>query len=69
MLAEINEFGKFVKKALIDMDKSQTWLIDEIHKKLPNKYVDRSNLGKILKGKLNSPDIVTAINEIISEHT
>lgn len=68
-MAEINDIGKTVKKALIDMDKSQKWLIEELHKILPDKYIDRSNLSKIFRGKLNSPEIVTAINEIIKERT
>lgn len=59
------DFGKEVKKRLIDMDKSQKWLIDELHKRLPHKYIDRSNLNKILKGEYNSPEIVSAIKKII----
>lgn len=45
--------------------KTQTWLIEEVKKKLPNKYLDSSNLYKIMTGELNSPEIVAAINEIL----
>ena len=51
---------KIVKKALIDMDKTQGWLIDEV-KRRSGLYFDSSYLGKVLRGEAKSTRITTAI--------
>lgn len=61
----LTEYGISVKVKLMKQSKTQTWLIEEVKKKLPNKYLDSSNLYKIMTGELNSPEIVAAINEIL----
>ena len=65
MLRKLTEYGKTVKITLIELGQTQSWLISEIKKKLPDKYVDSSNLGKIFTGEINSPEIISAINEIL----
>ena len=68
----ITDFGKEIKKRLIDMDKSQKWLIEQVSSET-GLYFDRSYIHKIMTGKLVSPKIVSAIckvldiSEIISE--
>lgn len=62
----LTEYGKSVKKRLIEMDKSQAWLIEQLKRKT-GKFVDSSLLNKILTGKSNSSTIISAINELISE--
>ena len=59
-----NEFDKQIKKRLIDMDKSQVWLIEQV-KVRTGLYFDSSYLWKIANGVLNTPHIVTAIREIL----
>lgn len=59
------EYGIAVKVELFKRSKTQNWLIEEVKKILPNKYLDTSNLNKILTGRLNSPEIVTAIDSIL----
>lgn len=62
----LTEYGKSVKKRLIEMDKSQEWLIEQLKRKT-GKFVDSSLLNKILTGKSNSSTIISAINELINE--
>lgn len=62
--ARATDFGKEVKKRLIDMDKKQTWLIEEVRART-GLYFDDSYLSKILTGKLSTPGIIHAIREIV----
>jgi hypothetical protein len=59
------EYGIAVKVELLKRSKTQNWLIEEVKKILPNKYLDTSNLNRIMTGELNSPEIVAAINEVL----
>jgi hypothetical protein len=58
------DYGKEVKKKLIELDKSQTWLIEQVKEKT-GMFVDSSVLNKVLTDRLNSKPIITAINEIL----
>lgn len=58
------EYAKTVKKKLIDMDKSQAWLINQITEKT-GLYMDDGYISKIFRGKNNPPKIIAAINEIL----
>ena len=60
----ITPFGKSVKHRLLDIDKDQNWLIEQV-KKETDLYFDRSYLHKIMTGKLNTPNIKKAIIEIL----
>lgn len=57
-------FGKAIKKKLVDLDKNQSWLIEQVcvHTGL---YFDGSYLHKIMSGKLETPKVVQAIREIL----
>ena len=57
-------FGKEIKKRLVDIDKTQDWLIDQVANKT-GLYFDGSYLHKVMTGKLNTPRIVQAIKEIL----
>lgn len=57
-------FGKRVKIRLIEIEKSQRWLIDEITKRT-GLFVDSSYLCKIFNGERNAPRVVQAIREIL----
>lgn len=61
----MSNFGKKVKKALIDIDKNQAWLIEEIKAKT-SLYFDSSYMHKILSGKNKNPTIVDAICSILN---
>ena len=58
------DFGKTVKKRLIDLDKTQKWLMEQIADKT-GLYVDGFYLYKILTGQRNAPKITAAIMEIL----
>lgn len=57
-------FGKAIKKRLIDLDKPQKWLIEQVRENT-GLYFDDSYLHKIVTGKLATPRIVDAITEIL----
>lgn len=63
-MRKANDFGKRVKIRLIEMDRTQAWLITEVRKKT-GKYVDTSYMWKILNGVAATPGIVNAIREIL----
>lgn len=61
---KLTPYGKAVKKRLIDLDKPQTWLIEQV-KERTEMYCDSSLLYKLSTGQLNVPKIRTAVNEIL----
>lgn len=64
-MPQFTEFGKEVKKKLIDIGQTQEWLIEEVKTKT-GLYFDSSYLHKILVGKIATPKIVQAIQDIIN---
>ena len=64
LVAKFTNFGKTIKKALIDLDKNEVWLIEQV-KERTNLYFDNSYLYKIKTGQHSTPSIVTAICEIL----
>lgn len=64
-LVKICEFGKAVKKRLIDMEQSQAWLIEQVKEKT-GLYFDSSYMHRILTGAAKSQKIVRAICEVLS---
>ena len=63
-MAKLSAFGKDIGKRLIDLDKPQIWLIEEVRNKT-GLYFDNSYLYKIKTGKLTTPKVVQAIREIL----
>ena len=62
---QLTAYGKQVKIKLVELDRTQAWLIEQVKKILPNKYLDTSKLYKIMTGELNSKDIQSAINQVL----
>lgn len=58
------DFKKKVKYRLIDLEKSQKWLEEEISKRT-GLFVDASYLNKIYNGERSAPKIRSAICEIL----
>lgn len=58
------DFGKEVKKKLVDIDRTQAWLAQEITKKT-GLYMDSSRMSKICCGVDRSPKVIAAIREIL----
>ena len=63
-MTKLCDFGKEIKKRLIDIDKNQEWLISEVQKDT-DLYFDSSYMHKILIGKLSTPSIVSSIRKIL----
>lgn len=63
-VAKITPFGKEIKKRLLDIDRDQNWLIEKVAD-ATGLYFDRSYLHKIMTGKLNTPGVIKAIQEIL----
>ena len=63
-MAQATAFGKAIKTRLIDMDKKQSWLIEQVKERTGLDF-DDAYLWKITRGKLKTPSIVTAIQEIL----
>lgn len=61
----MSDFGKEVKKKLIDIGKTQNWLMDQVMQKT-GLYLDSGYLYKILTGRRAAPKITAAIREILS---
>lgn len=61
----ITDYGKAVKKRLIDLDMSQVELMNKVREKT-GLYVDSPYLSRIFNGQRNAPKIVAAINEILN---
>lgn len=64
-MAKTSDFGKEVKIRLVEMEKSQAWLIEQVKEKT-GLYFDDSYLWKINAGMIATPSIVAAIREILS---
>lgn len=63
-MAQFTEFGRNVKKSLIDVGKTQNWLMGRI-KDSTGLFVDSGYLYKILTGQREAPKIVQAIRDIL----
>lgn len=64
-MAKITEYGRKIKLSLMDAEKTQTWLISEVHQRT-GLYFDDSYLYRIMYGTLRTPKIIAAINEILN---
>lgn len=63
-MAKLCDFGKEIKKRLVDIDRNQEWLISQV-KADTGLYFDSSYLYRILVGKIATPKIVSSIRRIL----
>lgn len=63
-MAQLTVFGKDIGKRLIDLERPQVWLIDQVRQRT-GLYFDDSYLYKIKTGQLATPKIVQAIRDIL----
>ena len=59
------EFGVRVKHSLVEINKTQLWLISETKKLLPNRYLDSSYLHKLMVGEVHSEQVCGAMMEVL----
>lgn len=62
----LTPFGKEVKHRLIDLNKTNGWLVEEVKKKCQTKF-DSSFMAKILNGKVENSAKKELINQILTE--
>lgn len=65
---KVCDFGKEVKKKLVDLDQTQEWLMQQVREDT-GLFIDRSYLYKILTGKLTTPKIMESIAKILEIET
>lgn len=63
-MTKICDFGKEIKKRLVDINQTQEWLISEVSQDT-GKYFDSGYLHRILRGELSTPGIVASIRKIL----
>lgn len=63
-MAKLSDYGKKISKRLIDLDKTQVWLIEQVKQKT-GLYFDDSYLYKIKTAQVATPKIISAIDEIL----
>ncbi|WMJ83377.1 XRE family transcriptional regulator [Oscillospiraceae bacterium LTW-04] len=61
---KICQYGKEIKKRLVDIDKTQEWLISQVSQDT-GLYFDRSYLHKVMAGRNNNPKIKDSINKVL----
>ena len=64
-LTKFSDFGLCVKTKLLQTNKTQKWLAEEVANKT-GLYVDSGYMYKILTGQRNAPKIVDCICEILN---
>ena len=65
MKRDLTPFGKSVKIRLMDLGKTQEWLIAECRKRT-GKYYDSSYLWRILTGQNTNADFIAAIKAVLN---
>lgn len=60
----LTDYGKEIKIKLLEIGKTQNWLIDELKIKT-GMFVDCSVLNKVMTGRVQSKKLTKAINEIL----
>ena len=63
-LSKISDFGLCVKTKLLEINRNQKWLAEEITKQT-GLYVDSGYMYKILTSQRNAPKVVDAICKIL----
>lgn len=59
------EFGVRVKHRLVELNRTQLWLISETKKLLPNRYIDSSYLHKLMVGEAHSDTVCAAMMDVL----
>lgn len=59
------EFGVCVKHRLVELNRTQLWLISETKKLLPNRYIDSSYLHKLMVGETHSDVVCAAVMNVL----
>lgn len=66
-MTKICDFGKEIKKRLVDINQTQEWLISQVAQDT-GKYFDSGYLHRILRGEVATPGMVSSICRILDIH-
>lgn len=61
----LTEYGIAIKAELAKRGNTQNWLIAEVKKMFPKRYLDVSYLNKIMTGQVKQSEIMNAIDRIL----
>ena len=62
--SKLCQYGKEIKKKLVDIDKNQAWLIEQVQQDT-GLYFDSGYLYKVLTGRIKTPTIVQSIDRVL----
>ena len=62
----LTPYGKEVKHRLIELDRTNGWLIEEVNKRREPK-IDTSFMSKVLNGKVKNSRMTVIIDQILHE--
>lgn len=65
----LNGFGLTVKHELVDLNRTQLWLIEETKKQLPHRYLDSSYLQKLMVGEVHSEEAEAAFLTVLAMYS
>lgn len=63
-MVQLNDFGVAVKKRLIDLGQTQTWLIRQV-RETSGMFLDNGYLQKLMTGRAVSAPMMRVIAEIL----
>lgn len=61
----LTEYGISIKTELLKLNKTQNWLIEEVKKMLPERYLDVSYLNRIMTGQVKQSVVMDAIDRVL----
>lgn len=64
-MVQLNDFGIAVKKRLIDLNRNQAWLIEQVRASEAGRYFDSAYLQKLMTGRATSAPMVKKIRRIL----
>jgi hypothetical protein len=59
------DYGEKINIRLVELRRTNTWLVEEVKKAYPNHYFDSSLLHKIKAGEVKKSGAIPIINEIL----
>lgn len=62
----VTPFGISVKMKLLELNKTQNWLIEQVKKSDNSIYVDSSVMNRVLTGQIKSGKVVDAVKSILN---
>lgn len=61
----LTEYGIAIKTELLKLNKTQNWLIEEVKKMLPERYLDVSYLNRIMTGQVKQSVVMDVIDRVL----